>query len=85
MDSEKEIDPMIAKLIAENLGLKMLLSHLIARLANDYGDQDHYVLTLTSDLRTIAEQPTNGDTAALHIGAVLSDLADYFEARALGE
>lgn len=85
MDSEKEIDPQIAKLQAEVLGLKMLLSQLIARLANEYGDQDHYVLTLTSGLRTLAEQPANADAATLHIGAVLSDLADYFEARALGE
>jgi hypothetical protein len=78
------MSPTLAKALAENMGLKLVIGSLISRLASECSDPEEYVLTLTAPLRNLADaNPSDPDE--MTISGHLEDLADYLENRALGE
>ncbi|WP_420325485.1 hypothetical protein [Mameliella sp.] len=79
MERDEDIDPTVAKLTAEMLGMKLVLSKLIAQVAQDYEDPTRFATSVTSPLRGLADAAQPDDPAATHITNALCDLADFLE------
>ncbi|MBY6160014.1 hypothetical protein KUV73_03980 [Mameliella alba] len=79
MAPDKETDPTIARLTAENLGLKLVVARLIKELARDYEDPNAFSLTLTTPIRMVIEHSNPANPNERLATTHLSDLADFIE------
>lgn len=80
--TDSEISPITARLLAENLGLKLLVATLASRMAQEHDEPALFILTLTEPLRAMAEA-VKDDDGSLFAAHVMDDLAAYVEERAL--
>lgn len=76
-------DPLIAKMNAEILGLKTVVSVMAARMASDFKDPESFILTLTSSLRHGAEGLDPSEPMLRIHREAMNELADYIESLAL--